>query len=201
MIRTFLAVELSDALRAQVARIQEALKQRLHYDPSRKVRLSWVQSPSIHLTIKFLGGTDEALIAPMQLGIEQAVRPHLPILIPLERLGAFPGPQQPRVLWIGPPESWEQGEGAKRLSALHEAVERSCESFGFTREDRPLSPHLTLARVKEGARQLGQRVAESGIMDRPVVAGELALDSMVLMRSELAPAGSRYTALWRFSVV
>jgi 2'-5' RNA ligase len=59
-----------------------------------------------------------------------------------------------------------------------------------------LSPHLTLARVKEGERHVGQALAKSGVMDRPIASGVLAVESIVLMKSELRPTGSVYTKLW-----
>jgi 2'-5' RNA ligase len=176
--------------------VQQDLKQRLSGEGSKDVRISWAQPTSIHLTIKFLGDTDEQLVAPMHEAIEQVLKDHRAIHIPLERLGAFPRPQQPRVLWVGASEQWEQSDDAKRLVALHRAVEDSCQAFNFAPDSRPLSPHLTLARIKEGERYVGQALAKSGVMDRPISSGSLALESVALMKSELRPTGSVYTELW-----
>jgi RNA 2',3'-cyclic 3'-phosphodiesterase len=192
-----MTVELPDTLRSQIALIQQDLTQRLSRDLTKDIRISWVQPSSIHLTVKFLGDTDEELIGPMQPAIEQAVRPYLPIHIPLERIGAFPRPQQPRVLWIGPSEQWARGEDAARLAALHQAVEASCASFGVAPEGRPLSPHLTLARMKSGDRQLGQIMAHCGVMDRLLTIQSLAVTSIALIQSQLRPTGSVYSRLWR----
>jgi 2'-5' RNA ligase len=196
MIRTFLAVELGDELRTQITLIQQDLRQRLVRESSNDIRITWVQPSSIHLTMKFLGDTDEHLIEPLREAIERAMPGHGAVHMPIERLGVFPRLLQPRVLWIGPSEQWEQGDDAKRLVALHRAVENCCQSVGFAPEGRPLSPHLTLARVKEGERHVGQALAESGAMDRPVSLGLLAVQSIVLMKSELRPTGSVYTKLW-----
>ncbi|MGA6828384.1 RNA 2',3'-cyclic phosphodiesterase [Nitrospira sp. NS4] len=196
MIRAFLAVELSEDLRKQLGQVQQDLKQRLGRDLSKDVRISWVQPASIHLTIKFLGDTDEALVEPMREAINQAVKGHRAIQIPIERLGAFPHVQQPRVLWVGASEQWEKGEEAKRLAALHRAVEDCGELLDFAPESRPLSPHLTLARIKAGERHLGQALAKSGVMDQPLSLGTLPVESLVLMKSELRPAGPVYTKLW-----
>lgn len=196
MIRAFLAVELGEDLHKQIARVQQDLKQRLSREASKDVRISWVQPTSIHLTIKFLGDTDEQLVEPVQAALAQAVKDQRAIHIPLERLGAFPRPQQPRVLWVGASEQWEQGEDAKRLAALHRSVEECCETFDFPLDGRPLSPHLTLARIKEGERHVGQALTKSGVMDRPISLGSLAVESLVLMKSELRPTGSVYTKLW-----
>jgi 2'-5' RNA ligase len=196
MIRAFLAVELTEDLRTRLARVQQDLKQRLGHDLTKAVRMSWVQTSSIHLTIKFLGDIDEALVEPMRESLDAVVQGHRPVQVPLDRLGAFPHAGQPRVLWVGAPEQWERGEDATRLAALHRAVEDCCESFGCARDERPLSPHLTLARVKEGERHLGQVLAKSGVMDRPLSVGALRVESVVLMKSELRPAGPVYTKLW-----
>jgi 2'-5' RNA ligase len=200
MIRAFLAVELSDDLRKQIAQVQQDLKERLSRDLSKGVRISWVQPASIHLTIKFLGETDESLIEAMRTALEQAVRDHRTVLVPLDRLGVFPRLQQARVLWIGASEAWERGEDAGRLAALHQAVEICCHSLGFAPEGRPLSPHLTLARIKEGERHVGQALANSGVLDRPVSLGSFTVGSLALMKSELRPAGPVYTKLWDVGV-
>jgi RNA 2',3'-cyclic 3'-phosphodiesterase len=200
MIRAFLAVGLADEVRKQVALVQEDLKQRLHREASKDVRISWVQPGSIHLTVKFFGDLDEHIIEPMRQAVEEAVKDHQAIHIPLERLGVFPRPQQPRVLWVGASEQWEQGKDAKRLAGLHRAIEECCETFDFAPEGRPLSPHLTLARIKEGERHVGQALAKSGVMDRSISLGLLAVESIVLMKSELRPTGSVYTKLWEIAI-
>jgi 2'-5' RNA ligase len=196
MIRAFLAVELGEDLRKRMALAQEDLRQLLDRKASREVRIAWVRPASIHLTIKFLGDIDEQLVEPLREGILRAVAGHRAIHVPIERLGCFPRPQQPKVLWVGASDRWEQGEEAGRLQSLHAAVEACCRSFGFAREERPFSPHLTLARVKAGERLVGQLLAKAGVMDRPLPLGTLAVGSVVLMKSELRPSGSVYTKLW-----
>ena len=200
MIRTFLAVELSDALRTNLARLQLDLKQRLSRELPRNVRMSWIQPVSIHLTIKFLGDIDEQLVSPMQETMGQAIAGHPRLQIPLERLGGFPRLQQPRVLWVGPSDEWEQGEESRRLTSVHRAIEECCCSFDLAPENRPLSPHLTIARIKEGGYSMGEVLAKSGVMNRPLSLSSLAVDSIVLMRSELKPTGSVYTKLWDVKV-
>ncbi|MDF0667193.1 MAG: RNA 2',3'-cyclic phosphodiesterase [Nitrospira sp.] len=199
MIRTFLAVELGDDLRNRITLVQQDLKQRLGRESSPDIRITWVQPSSIHLTMKFLGDTDELLVEPMREAVERAMTGHETVHTPIERLGVFPRLQQPRVLWVGPSEQWEQGDEAKRLVALHRALEDGCRSLGFAPEGRSLSPHLTVARIKEGERQVGQALAKSGVMDRPLSLGVLVVKSVVLMKSELRPTGSVYTKLWEVS--
>ena len=200
MIRAFLASEMCADLRREIARLQQMVKEQLSNDPARHSRIQWVQPSNIHLTLKFLGNTDERTVEPLREAISLCSAAHHDIHIPLERLGVFPRLQQPRVLWIGPTEEWEQSEASQRLTALHRAIEECCRSFGFAPEGRPLSPHLTLARIKDGERHVGQVLVQTGVMDRPVMTGALPVEAIVLMKSELHPTGSVYTKLWEVTL-
>lgn len=196
MIRAFLAVELSQELRDELAVVQQELKQRIEPELKRGTRISWVQPGKIHLTIKFLGDMDEQVIDPLLAAVEQAIGRQAAVNVPLERLGVFPRSNSPRVLWYGPSKNWERGAEAKRLVEIHGAIEQACEGVSFFREMKPFSPHLTLARIKMGERHVGVALAKSGVLDRPVSLRALAVESVVLMKSELKPTGSVYTKLW-----
>lgn len=196
MIRAFLAVELSQELRAELATVQQELKRRIEPELKRGTRISWAKPASIHLTIKFLGEMDEQVIAPLHIAVEQAIGNRLALTVPLERLGFFPHPQSPRVLWVGPSENWEKGAEAKRIAEFHDAIDQACEGLSILRETKPFSPHLTLARIKVGERHVGVALAKGGVLDRPLASGSLPVESVVLMKSELKPTGSVYTKLW-----
>jgi 2'-5' RNA ligase len=196
VIRAFLAVELPEALRAELATVQQELKRRVEPELTRGTRISWAQAASIHLTLKFLGDMDEQMIEPLRAALEQAVGGRMAVIVPLERLGVFPRPDSSRVLWVGPSEQWEKGAEAKRVAEIHGAIEQACEGLNFLREARPFSPHLTLARIRLGERHVGVALAKSGLVDRPLSLGQLTVGSVALMQSELKPGGSVYTKLW-----
>ena len=196
MIRAFLAVELPQELRAELATIQQELKRNIEPEMKQNMRISWAQPASIHLTIKFLGDMDEQVIDSLQVAVEQAIENQTAVNVPLERLGAFPRPQSPRVLWVGPSENWERGTEARRMAEIHGAIEQACEGLGFLRETKPFSPHLTFARIRVGERHIGGVLAKGEMLDRPLSLDSLAVGSVVLMKSELRPTGSVYTKLW-----
>jgi len=196
VIRAFLAVELSQELQAELATVQQDLKRRIELEMKRDTRISWAKPASIHLTIKFLGDMNEQVIDPMLVAVEQTIGSQTPMNVPLERLGAFPRTQSPRVLWVGPSENWERGAEATRIAEIHGAIEQACEGLSFLRETRPFSPHLTLARIKVGERHVGVVLAKTGVLDRPLSLGSLVVEAVVLMKSELKPTGSVYTKLW-----
>ena len=197
MIRAFLAVQLSEPLQTTLAAVQSDVKRRITPDLPRDVSLSWVRPASLHLTVKFLGDIPEELVIALREAMADALKDHHRFQIPLDRLGVFPRLQQPRILWVGPTEQWDASEEAARLTAVHHAVEVCCGTLDLAPDTRPLSAHLTLARIKTGHRAVGQALARSGAMDRlPSTAGALTVDAIALVRSELKPTGSVYTVLW-----
>jgi 2'-5' RNA ligase len=196
MIRAFLAVELADPLKAALATIQSDLKRRVLHELPRNVSLSWVRPAALHLTVRFLGDIDETLVDRLQHVVSETVSRQRPLRIPLERLGVFPRIQQPRVLWIGPSDRWETSDDAARLTAVHQSIEESCRALDLAPETKPLSAHLTLARIKVGHHAVGQALAKSGVMDRASGTDALPVDAIALMRSQLNPSGSVYTKLW-----
>ncbi len=196
MIRTFLAVEVSDEVRTAISQVQQDLKERLTPQLSREIRITWGQLNSFHLTMRFLGETEKDLIDPLREAIATVRRAHPTIQIPIDRLQAFPNFQKPRVLWVGPSEEWLKSESAKQLAALHQAIESCCHSFGFAPDEKTFSPHLTLARIKSGEREVGQLLAQRGVCDRAVSLGTVTVGPIVLMKSQLRPTGPVYTKLW-----
>jgi RNA 2',3'-cyclic 3'-phosphodiesterase len=196
MIRAFLAVPLADRLKESLGTIQSDVKRQIVHDLPPNASLTWVRPASLHVTVKFLGDIEEALVERLQDAISTVVTGHRPLHIPLERLGVFPRLQQPRVLWIGPSGNWDSSEDAARLAALHRSIEDCCISLNLAPDSRPLSAHLTLARIKAGHHAVGQALARSGAMDRPLAVDALPIDGIALMRSELKPTGSVYSALW-----
>jgi RNA 2',3'-cyclic 3'-phosphodiesterase len=196
MIRAFLAVLLADPLKAALGTIQSDVKRRLLHDLPRDVSMSWVRPASLHLTVRFLGDIDETVVHRLRDMVRETVSRERPLHIPLDRLGVFPRMQQPRVLWIGPSDRWESSDDALRLTTLHRAIEESCRTLNLAPETRPLSAHLTLARIKAGNHAVGQALARSGVMDRALDTDALPVDAIALMRSELNPRGSTYAKLW-----
>ncbi|HEX5707510.1 MAG TPA: RNA 2',3'-cyclic phosphodiesterase, partial [Pyrinomonadaceae bacterium] len=104
----------------------------------------------------------------------------------IEGTGLFPPRGAPRVLWLGVKDD------SGGLARLHQRLEDECEATGFPRETRAFNPHLTIARLRnpEGVRPLASLHTTTEFTSRPFDVREF-----VLMRSQLGPGGSRYTAL------
>jgi 2'-5' RNA ligase len=196
MIRAFLAIEISDEVRTAIVQVQQDIKERLAPHLSKEIRIAWGQRNSFHLTVRFLGEIEKQLIDPLREAIAKIRHSHPTIQIPLDRLQAFPNILKPRVLWVGPSESWLQSDAAKRLVELHQEIESCCQSFGVASDEKPFSPHLTVARIKTGERQVGPLLAQSGLCERSSSLGTVTVGPVVLMKSQLRPTGPVYTKLW-----
>jgi 2'-5' RNA ligase len=105
----------------------------------------------LHVTLVFLGAVEPGLAAELDLraaGIAAGRRaPELAV----RGAGAFPERGRERVLWAGIDETGPPG-----LSELQRELAAACAELGFAPEERPWSPHVTLARLRPGA---GLRVA------------------------------------------
>jgi 2'-5' RNA ligase len=142
----------------------------------------------LHITLKFLGEIESNQVEALSDAAMRAAQMTRPFMLALEGAGAFPTRGVPRILWLGINDS----SGA--LSELQSHLEEECERAGFAREERPFHPHLTIARIRtpRAARQLARLHQELGFE-----AIEFSVTELVVMRSELAAGGSRYTEISR----
>jgi 2'-5' RNA ligase len=193
-IRAFIAVELDDGLRREIARVQEHLRAAIE---SGHARVAWVRPASMHVTLKFLGDIDDAIVPELHASIATSTRDIAAIELPLVRLGAFPRLQEPRNVWLGPDEPWTRSADANRLQSLARAIDESCAAHGLQPEARRFSPHLTLGRVKAGERQIGRALASHPGVTAPLPLAPLVVSEVALMKSQLDSKGAVHTRLWQ----
>jgi RNA 2',3'-cyclic 3'-phosphodiesterase len=183
-IRSFIAIELPSEARQGLARLRRDLER----DQHRFVK--WVDPAGIHLTLKFLGDIPSGRVAEITAAMGAAVQGTSSLCLEISGLGGFPSLSQPRVLWVG------VGGEVDRLARLQQNIDSALAPLGFAREERPFVPHLTLARLRQGAlpmerRSFGQLVASADFADKY----HLRAEAINLMRSRLTPAGAIYTRL------
>ena len=188
MLRTFIAVELDSTLKQAISSVQESLKHELH-GLAPGVRLQWVRVESIHLTLKFLGDIEEDGVADLLHALEKVGHEYEPFSVEVKGFGVFPTLHAPRVLWVG------LAGRTDRLVRLAESLKAALMPLGFHVEPKPYSPHLTLARVKEQSRTIGNALADSGVMRDVTSRGTMPIRAMALMKSERTPSGSVYSRL------
>jgi 2'-5' RNA ligase len=179
-VRSFIALELSDEARVELARIEEALKKS-------DANVKWVKPESVHLTLKFLGYIDEEKIAPISEKIEKIASGISPFDIALSGIGVFPSWRQARVIWVG------IEEGAENVKTLAGQVEEAMAREGFEKEERSFRSHLTLGRVRSPK---NKEKLEKEALSIEVKPAKSHISKIILFKSDLSQKGAVYTPLF-----
>ena len=178
-MRTFVAIELPAEIKDQIAAVQQELKKT-------SAQVSWVKPGNIHVTLKFLGEVEESKITKVFSAAQAGCKGIKKFRIGLKGLGGFPNLKRPRVIWVG------TASGEKELMELQSKVEQELEKNDFPREERKFTPHFTIGRIKipKGVEKLSEAVEKTEF-----AAPEFEVKEVVVMQSQLHPAGAVYTPL------
>ncbi len=180
-IRAFLAIEPPAEVRAVIGRIQGRLQRLIRGE------LKWVRPEAIHLTLKFFGDISASAVGQIAAVVGPAAAAEAPFSFTVGAAGVFPDRRRPRILWLG-----MEGDVA-RLVDFQRRLDGALGRIGFPVEERPFSPHLTLARIKSSRGLTGlERALEKG---EEQTAGAFTASGVGLIRSELTPRGAVYTKL------
>lgn len=146
--------------------------------------LKVVKPTNLHVTLKFLGDTEESLTSDITRMMEEAANDISPFEVRLRGMGAFPSLSNMRVIWVGI-------ENGKELATLAERLDSSFASLGIRREKRAFRPHLTVARSRggDGAGNVQSIIATNTATDY----GDYIIDRVALMKSVLTPKGPIYS--------
>ncbi|MCM8783282.1 MAG: RNA 2',3'-cyclic phosphodiesterase [Candidatus Omnitrophica bacterium] len=183
-IRTFIAIEIPEPLRKEFSQLQNELKKS-------DADVKWVDPKNMHLTLKFLGNTEEKELREIKEVLEKNIQDTNPFEINFFRLGAFPKLDFPRVIWVG------IEKGKENLTLLAEKIEKCLVQRGFPKEKKPYSCHLTLGRLRSFKnKDKLKKIFEERINFR--TENNLIVDKIFLFKSELTSLGPIYTKLVEF---
>jgi RNA 2',3'-cyclic 3'-phosphodiesterase len=182
-VRTFVAVELDEAVRARASELIAALR-------ASPAEVKWVDAHNLHLTLKFLDEVPLTDIPAVCAAVQAAAAKIEPFEMQIRGAGAFPNAGRPRTIWLG------AREGVEAMAALHKHLEDSLAKVGFRKEHRRFQAHLTIGRVRGGGpaiKQLGDLLWQYADFN----AGQLSVDELVVFSSQLERTGPIYEALGR----
>jgi 2'-5' RNA ligase len=131
MHRLFIAVDLPDEINDSLANMCFGI-------PGAK----WVPKDQMHLTLRFIGDADNALLSDITDILQNVNNSHFSLT--LKGVGYFPPRRKPNVLWVGL-------EPSQELTELRDSVEELIEELGLSGEERKYHAHVTLARLRQEA--------------------------------------------------
>ena len=148
------------------------------------VRIS--KSADLHLTLKFLGATDDAVLPELTGLLNQLAGSSASIRTPLSGLGVFPDRRRPTVVWAGLEEP--------QVNRLQTHIEERVAELGWDPEQRPFRPHVTLARVNP-RKPVPRLLNELLDKHESTEFGVYELNRVVLYQSVTTGDGVRYLPL------
>jgi RNA 2',3'-cyclic 3'-phosphodiesterase len=194
-MRIFIGIDLDPEVRVRISRFLEGVE---GFAPDAR----WVRPESLHITLKFIGEQAPERVEAITERLRRVESSAFEIRC--AGYGFFPTAKAPRVFWIGI-------QAGPQLADLAGSIDMAVGELGVPREDRPYSPHLTLARGGAG-RSSGSPKWRKGdspngsfaVLEKRLAAmpeldfGTIAANEFILYHSQLSPGGSKYTKLQRF---
>jgi 2'-5' RNA ligase len=183
--RLFIAVPMPEPVVERMTVITNRLQ-------SREWPVRWTGAANAHLTLHFIGEVEPSQAELLRFSLPGEVARHQPFTLQTDRLGVFPDRRKPRVLWMG-----LEGE-TDRLAALHQGIGSLLTQLDLEVEDRPLSPHLTLGRLRQEINR--ERGMEIWTTLRGFETGaplDIPVNEVILYRSYLTKSGAQHEPLVR----
>lgn len=181
-MRLFVALEIPSAVRKNLAALLNKLRE-LSAQPR------WVRPEKLHVTLKFFGEVEPEKLGAIRVALA-SVHSDAPVTVEFRGLGFFPNEKQPRVFWAGM-------DASPNLKILAADIDGATEKLGIPRQEKPFSPHLTLARFQPPGLPEKLRSAIQENLAREF--GSLQTRQFHLIESKLKPSGAEYTTLESFT--
>ena len=192
-MRIFIALDIADAVRERIQGFMDGVRE---FAPDAR----WVRPESLHVTLKFIGEQKDDSVERIKQSLSSIQAEGFEIAF--QGYGFFPTPKAARVFWVGI-------ESGIQLAALAHTIDDTTAQCGITREDRPFSPHLTLARggggsgapgwrKGDGSNRTFQKLQEKLAAVPAPEFGTMTAREFFLYESQLLRGGARYSKLAQF---
>lgn len=179
-MRLFIGIALPPEVSSRISTFTAAL-------PPLPAALRWTSPAQWHITLQFLGAANESQYASVAQRLAQIASP--PVSVSLVGAGFF---NRAGIFYAAVVVSPE-------LLALHKQIAAAMRECGFPPEDRPYSPHITLARGRNRPSPAAFAPLQTALRTAPAPAfGAFTAHEFLLYESFTEPAGSRYEVRARF---
>jgi 2'-5' RNA ligase len=178
--RLFMAVSLPDDIKARIGEVIKQLS-------TSGADVKWVSPENLHITMKFFGDTDPSLVSDIKASCQAACSVIKPFRIDIGGIGSFSRRGIPSVVWVG------ITEGAAQLALIASRIDEVAAIFGFEKEKRPFSAHITLGRLRSDGKACKLQEVIDACKEKQI--GSIDVSAVALMRSDLRPSGPIYTRI------
>ena len=137
--RCFVAVELSDEVRARLDDVRSSLIAQAPEWAGEK----WVAQQNLHLTLKFLGSLSDDDLKRVLASLAEALTGVPPFVMDLCGVRAVPRPAHSSMVWA----ALDDPDG--RCAQLAARVDTAAVACGLPADDRPFASHVTLVRARK----------------------------------------------------
>jgi RNA 2',3'-cyclic 3'-phosphodiesterase len=157
-----------------------------------KESIRWINLDNIHITLVFLGNTQESTIDSIISLLREKCKETEEFSILIKGCGVFRKNKDPRILWAGIKPS-------DRLTQLYDSISDGLKQLNIKVEERPYKPHLTIGRVthlqdKELLDTLVKKFQYSEIQT-------VRVNEVILYESVLYQSGPVYIPLEKFRLL
>ena len=182
-MRVFIALNLPNDILLKLSYLQELLKET-------QANVLWVKPTNLHITLRFLGESDENLLKEACLAVRKTAKINNCFTASLAELGVFPDARKPHIIWVG------LKKGKDQIKLLAASLDETLKEFGLAQENHEFSAHITIGRIKSGLnfKTLTEKITSLRLYfaDTPT---HFKIDKITLFRSKLAAGGAVYEAL------
>jgi RNA 2',3'-cyclic 3'-phosphodiesterase len=153
--------------------------------------IKWINPQNVHLTLAFLGDTDEDKISALDSMLKEKCKGFGNFEILIKGAGVFKNLNDPRVIWAGI-------EDSEKLVLLNNLVLKGLQEIGIEIENRAFRPHLTLGRF----RHLNSGNALRDLIDRydEMIIQKVQVSEVILFESTLLRTGPVYTIIGKYAL-
>lgn len=161
--------------------------------PFRKLAtpIKWTNTENIHLTLKFIGEVEPEVYQDIERVLTSAQYPVAEFPVRISGIGKFGRGPELNILWAGI-------EPSNPLETLYRQIEERLATIRIPKENRPFTPHITLARNKKNidAKPYLRLIDQH----RDTFISESAVKGFQIFKSDLSSVGPTYTILKEISL-
>jgi 2'-5' RNA ligase len=154
-------------------------------------KITWVSMQNVHLTLAFLGNTEEERVKVASIVVKQKCSGFGEFDFTIKGTGIFKSTHDPKVIWAGV-------EKSEQLIRLNEIIVSGLTATGFDIAEHPFRPHITLGRVRSVRNPNSFKAAAEFYKDTKIQ--KVHAEDVLLFESILKPAGPLYKPIGKFKL-